>query len=206
MATSYSPLQLLKLGSKLSRLFLYKFSSDILEMKSRDSDNFLCSYPKSGTTFTQQICALLLFDDYRNDQGNSKELTYYGFLENQRLYQVIPFLEADGVKTLEDYPNPRTIKTHVRYKDIPKNDRAKYIFVIRNPKDVLVRYSLDSFIVFSSYYHHYKHFRNVYEWKNCNIEDFFERFITGKIGYGCYFEYLLSWLPHLNDKDVLFLK
>lgn len=35
---------------------------------------------------------------------------------------------------------------------------------------------------------------------------FFDLFINGQLAFGDYFDHLLTWLSHLNDENVLFVK
>ena len=37
-------------------------------------------------------------------------------------------------------------------------------------------------------------------------DSFWEKYVSGDVYYGNYFDHLLSWLPHKDDKNVLFLK
>uniref|UniRef100_A0A915D2R3 Sulfotransferase domain-containing protein n=1 Tax=Ditylenchus dipsaci TaxID=166011 RepID=A0A915D2R3_9BILA len=57
----------------------------------------------------------------------------------------------------------------------------------------------------TSYYFHNKNFK-IYEWSDGDFNVFFDLFMRGELGFGDYFKHLKSWLPHLNDSNVLFLK
>jgi hypothetical protein len=63
--------------------------------------------------------------------------------------------------------------------------------VTRNPKDAAVSFFFQCRIVF---------FPGI-EW-----DDFWKKFVNGEVEFGNYFDHLLSWLPHKDDKNVLFLK
>uniref|UniRef100_A0A914DUI1 Sulfotransferase domain-containing protein n=1 Tax=Acrobeloides nanus TaxID=290746 RepID=A0A914DUI1_9BILA len=154
----------------------------IKEMKPRNSDVFICTYPKSGTTFMKQICAQLLDNNYRIDQAN------------QKLDLKTSSLEKTGSEVIEVMPDPRLIKTHLNYNLAPKNSEAKYIYVVRNPKDVVV-----------SYYFHCKLFK-YYGFKNGKLDVFFDIFLAGEVEWGCYFEHLLSWLTHIDEPNILLIK
>lgn len=103
-------------------------------------------------------------------------------------------IERMGAEYVENIKQPRLLKTHFNYENCPINKNAKYIFVVRNPKDCL-----------TSYYFHHKNFV-IYDWKNSDFNLFFDLFTNGKLGFGDYFEHLKSWLPHVNDSNVLLLK
>jgi sarcosine oxidase delta subunit len=63
---------------------------------------------------------------------------------------------------------------------MPDNKFAKYLYVIRNPKDVCV-----------SLYHHAKG-RGQYQWTK-HFHEYFNIWIEGEIAYGDYFEHILSF-------------
>ena len=75
---------------------------------------------------------------------------------------------------------------------LPSITPGKYIYVIRNPKDVLV-----------SYFHHDRNipFNPLYEW-----DEYFEKFMRGDVDFGNYFDHVLSWWAHKDDDNVLVLK
>lgn len=56
-----------------------------------------------------------------------------------------------------------------------------------------------------SYFFHNRNFK-IYNFEHGEFSTFFELFLTKKIAFGNYFDYLLSWLPHIDDENVLFLK
>lgn len=60
-------------------------------------------------------------------------------------------------------------------------------------------------MVIFSYYFHNRNFK-IYDWANGDFNTFFELFAAGQLGFGDYFDHLLSWLPRINDDNVLFLK
>ena len=163
------------------KFFSYENFVSALNYKVKDDDLFIVSYPKCGSTWTQYIAYLILHNGIPLD-GNHK------------MSEFIPFFEQDGIEAVEKLSSPRVMKTHLPYDMIPKNSNAKYIFVARNPKDCAV-----------SFYYHTKGFQDAYNYSNGKFDDYFELFINGEVDFGCYFKHLLSWLPHLSDKNVLFL-
>ncbi len=98
-------------------------------------------------------------------------------------------------RDVDKMARPRAFMSHFSYNLLPcgpaHTTPCKYIYVIRNPKDASV----------SGYYHTKKLFFPDLEW-----DIFFEQFIVGEVIYGDFFEHLLSWLPHKDDKNVLFVK
>jgi hypothetical protein len=135
--------------------------------RTRPSDVFVASYPRSGTTWLQQILLVLSHDGER---------------EFQHVDDVAPWWErslALGVRRAADFealPSPRTFKTHLPHAWLPRG--ARYLYVRRDGRDVAV-----------SYYHlHRSHLS--YEG---SFEEFFERFLEGRVQYGSWFKHVAGW-------------
>eukprot|EP01023_Acetabularia_acetabulum_P014199 TRINITY_DN1696_c1_g1_i3.p2 TRINITY_DN1696_c1_g1~~TRINITY_DN1696_c1_g1_i3.p2 ORF type:complete len:239 (-),score=41.20 TRINITY_DN1696_c1_g1_i3:40-756(-) len=111
----------------------------------------------------------------------------------QHLDDYIPFLDKLGKEPIEQIPAPRTIKTHFPPYIFPLSNSAKYIYVVRNPKDSCV----------SKYFHCVRF--DMYEFQNGKFDDFFDIFLEGKVEDNDYFDHLLSWNKHLEDENVLFV-
>ncbi|CAD5231062.1 unnamed protein product [Bursaphelenchus xylophilus] len=150
------------------------------KLKVRDDDVFVCTYPKCGTTWVQHICAQLMEKFY--DEGQVSELSFTS-----------PMIEKMGAEYCDKLESPRLLKTHFNYHNTPKSKKAKYIFVGRNPKDCV-----------TSYYHHNLAFK-LYNWADGDFNTFVELFCTGQLAFGDYFDHLYSWMPHVNDENVLFV-
>ncbi len=92
----------------------------------RQSDIVISTWPKTGTTWVQTICALLIFQ--------TPELP-------APLSELSPWLDLSSVSRDEVYAqlstqqHRRIIKTHLPLSDIPIDPRATYIAVGRQPLD-----------------------------------------------------------------------
>ena len=181
----------LKLHSKLHILdglvvpdFVLQENLDKLkQLKLRDDDVWVVSYPKAGTTWTQYIVHLI--------HNGGKD-------DGKKIADAVPWIETgihDTKVTADDLTPPRAFKSHMPYGRMPcgppSSTPSKYIYVARNPKDLA-----------TSFYHHYfaYHVPGI-EWK-----EFFEYFLVGKVESGDYFDHVLSWWAHKNDDNVLFIK
>ena len=84
------------------------------------------------------------------------------------------------------------MQTHLSYSTFPGTEPAqtprKFIYVARNPKDVAV-----------SYYYHTLGFE-LYEYEG-DWNDFFERFITGEVVDGDWFDHVLGWWEHKGESS-----
>ncbi|XP_068705586.1 sulfotransferase 1C2-like [Montipora foliosa] len=160
----------------------------ISNFKAKPDDVFVVSYPKSGTTWVQEIVWQIV-----NGGKVSKEKIDYRF----------PYLECataeDSRKTdFQALPSPRLIKSHLHASAIPKgsgeNSRCKYIYVARNPKDVVV-----------SYFHYVQSFEQMNDFR-APWEFYVDLFIEGNVPYSKWNDHVLDWWKHRNDPNVLFLK
>jgi hypothetical protein len=101
-------------------------------------DVFVATYAKSGTNWMMQIVY---------------QLIHHGAGQFDHIHDVIPWPDTQAMSSLlrdyaipledadewRDAPEPlRVIKTHCNWDSLPKSDRARYIMVIRDPKDVFV--------------------------------------------------------------------
>ncbi|VDO21132.1 unnamed protein product [Brugia timori] len=185
-------------------VFKPEFLRSAKSMTPRDNDIFVCTYPKCGTTWIQHICSQLLTENYGPQVGQGKHII--SFLPRlpplEPLFNMLipelcitsPMIERMGAKFADNLDAPRLLKTHFTWYNVPKNNSAKYILAVRNPKDCL-----------TSYFFHNRNFK-IYNYEHGDFSAFFELFLTKNIAFGNYFDYLLSWLPHINDENVLFLK
>ncbi|MDQ1396336.1 MAG: aryl sulfotransferase [Acidimicrobiaceae bacterium] len=93
----------------------------------RAGDIVISTPPKCGTTWTQMLCALLVFDSVAFDRP---------------LAEISPWLDmqttdlATVLETLEAQQHRRFIKTHTPLDALPRDDRVTYLCVGRDPRDV----------------------------------------------------------------------
>lgn len=112
----------------------------------RPSDTFICSYPKSGTTWTQHICLTLLLADRKYKiaactDGNSNTSSADGDLAYNHVSDYAPFFEidahwqssssndntkilAESVRKNHDRLGRRVFNTHLRWDMLPKQREA----------------------------------------------------------------------------------
>ena len=96
------------------------------------SDCFYCFH--LGTTWVQEI----VWQIYHEGAVSSEKFSYrVPFIETATNEMICPF-------SLDTLPSPRLLKSHLPYNTIPKSDnkemQCKYIYVVRNPKDIAVSY------------------------------------------------------------------
>lgn len=133
-----------------------EIAEKMANFKVRPDDVWVISYPKSGTTWTQEMTWLvhsgLDYDraaklDIWERYVYLEESCWYDMKERQAIF--------DGtLERAESLPSPRYIKTHLPIQLLPHEIwkiRPKIVYVTRNPKDTAV-----------SLFHHVRNF-NVYE-------------------------------------------
>ncbi|XP_046383782.1 luciferin sulfotransferase-like isoform X2 [Ischnura elegans] len=178
------------------------FAASIQELESRPDDVWVASFPKCGTTWTQEmvwcICNDLNFEHAKSiairlrfpfvensSLSNSRELGD----ENSPVYKY----SWDSVKYTSDLPSPRFIKTHLPLNLLPdqvKSKKPKIVCVARNPKDTCV-----------SYYHHCI----LLEGYKGTLSEFVTLFLEDTVAYGPYWDNVLSYWEHKDDSNILFL-
>ncbi|XP_057652154.1 luciferin sulfotransferase-like [Diorhabda carinulata] len=193
-------------GYKREAEHLYNFVA-------RPTDVFIVTFPRSGTTWTQELVWLLANDlDY--ETANKVLLAQrFPFLEfscfvhkevKANLLKVNQF-DPPSCKLIEtlDYPSwkyldtikeNRFIKTHLPFSLLPSNllnAGSKVIYVARHPKDVAV-----------SYYHLNRTY--VTQGYVGDFKNFWKYFQSGLVAWGPYWEHLKEGWSRRHEKNVLF--
>ncbi|XP_078364521.1 amine sulfotransferase-like [Oculina patagonica] len=166
-------------------------------LPARKDDIFIVSYPRSGSSWTQEIVWQILHDGKIDDRRLDERMPLIeGLILSFKSY---PYVMKDA-KSVErmfaSFPKPRVFKTHLTYDLIPKGSdeatKPRYIYVMRNPRDVFV-----------SLYHHchnMPYFKEIPSW-----DEAFVHFMDGKFLGGVWFDHVLGWWKHRDDPNILFL-
>lgn len=165
------------------------------DFKPRARDVLIVTTPKAGTTWAQQIVHQLR----TRCEGSISE-------DFEEISEVIPFLETaydlgmdvNNSKQDEFELFPRAFKTHAWYPHCPKG--ARYIYVIREPLDVVVSF----FKFFEGWF---------FQPGELSLEEFAESFWLRRGAPGLddwmtnasVWDHLLSWWPLRHEPNVLFL-
>ncbi|GAB1291580.1 Sulfotransferase [Apodemus speciosus] len=150
----------------------------------KEEDVIILTYPKSGTNWLIEIVCLI------QTKGDPK------WIQSVPIWDRSPWLETGyGYPLIINKEGPRLMSSHLPIHLFPKSlfsSKAKVIYVIRNPRDVLV----------SAYFF----------WGKTNLvknpgsmETYFEWFLKGNVLYGSWFEHVRGWLSMREYDNFLVL-
>ncbi|XP_076866848.1 sulfotransferase 2B1-like [Brachyhypopomus gauderio] len=148
--------------------------------KIQEDDIFITTYPKSGTTWMQEIIPLIL---------SGGDFTPVQTIPN---WERVPWVEEKRAAQLIDkLGSPRALASHMPYHLMPStffSSKAKIIYVTRNPKDVLVS---------SFHFHRMASFLD----DPGTFEEFAEKFLAGQVFFGKWTDHVKSWRnPEIGDR------
>ncbi|XP_070583522.1 sulfotransferase 1C2-like [Erythrolamprus reginae] len=183
--------------SKLVEIEGIPMPSEVLEnwnlisgFQARPDDLLLCTYPKSGTTWIQEIV------DMVQHRGDAQKCARASIIERSPYIELFPPKPIpSGFEMALAMPSPRTLKSHFPVQLLPTSfweQNCKIIYVARNAKDCAV-----------SYFHFHRMlalFEDPGKW-----EDFLGNFIAGKVGYGSWFDHVRGWWEAKDHHSILYL-
>ena len=153
----------------------------LTEFRGRRSDVIVASFPKSGTTWLQEIVWRVTHTKTTDGKGTGVPLEVRFPLLDVRTTN-----EFTNMTSLGDLPNPRFIKTHIHYHMLPESvftSGAKVLYVSRDPRDVCV-----------SFYHYCR--MNAIEQYGGTFAKFRDGFTRDAVVYGPYREHVKGYLEH----------
>ncbi|KAF0311073.1 Sulfotransferase 1C3 [Amphibalanus amphitrite] len=147
------------------------------QFRGRPSDVIVASFPKSGTTWLQEIVWRVVHRETGAQSGGGRTLEYrFPLLD-------LPASARMAMTPLHEMESPRLIKTHLMYHLLPESvhtSGAKVLYVSRDPRDVCV-----------SYYH----FQRMvdYERYRGTFAEFRDKFVRGEVMNGPYREHVRGY-------------
>ncbi|XP_046383768.1 luciferin sulfotransferase-like [Ischnura elegans] len=172
----------------------------ILDLKVRQDDTWVISYPRTGSTWTQEL-VWLLGNNLNFEAAESIQHQRAPLLEMSALMSnegdIMGFLDNFGnsVDIVDNMPSPRFIKTHLPWHLLPRQMetvKPKIIYVARNPKDMCV-----------SYYHYCC---LVHRMTGNSFEEFCNLFLRSRTPMGSFWEHVFQFWERRHEPNILFLK
>ncbi|KAJ1531394.1 hypothetical protein ONE63_000075 [Megalurothrips usitatus] len=164
----------------------------------RPDDVWVVSYPRTGSTWTQEMVWCIGNDldftravELQQYRAPLIEMAAVGLNDGRNAFGVAL---GDSVSRVTDMPSPRFIKSHLTWDLLPEQlctVRPKVVYVARDPKDLCV-----------SYYHYCRLAHGL----DGPFQDFAELFLQGGVPYGSAWSHILSFWARRNDPNLLFLK
>ncbi|CAH1405086.1 unnamed protein product [Nezara viridula] len=186
---------------------------DLRSLALRPSDVWIVTFPRSGTTWSQELIWLVNNGlDYDKALQKSlherfpfidvdflchKDLTKEVEDMNKDNPEAWPILESwrEPITSLIDkMESPRHIKTHLPFELLPHDllDKCKVVYVARNPLDVCV-----------SYYHHNRLAR-LHDYTG-DFPTYWKLFKNDEVVYAPYWAHVESGYSRRNHSNLLFL-
>uniref|UniRef100_A0A499FUT8 Sulfotransfer_1 domain-containing protein n=1 Tax=Anopheles farauti TaxID=69004 RepID=A0A499FUT8_9DIPT len=166
------------------------YAQQIHDFKVYEDDVWIVTFPKCGTTWTQEMVWLI---DHELDYHTARDVNLNSrsvFLEIGAIGERIP---VDTVTAAANVKRPRHIKSHLPLALLPRQlwtVKPKIIYVARNPKDVAV-----------SYLYHYQMIMGY----RGTREAFLEGLLQDRVMFCPQVQHALDFWALKNEPNVLFL-
>lgn len=154
------------------------------------SDLLIATYPKAGTTWTQEIIDLLIHNGDAEACKRAPTPMRSPFLELKS-----PPPIPSGLDLLKQMPPPRLIKTHLPLQLVPPafwENKCKVIYVARNAKDNLV-----------SYYHF--DCMNKTQPEPGPWDGYIHKFMRGELAWGSWYDHVKRYWVEREKRNILYL-
>lgn len=154
------------------------------------SDILIATYPKAGTTWTQEIIDLLR---HKGDAEACKRAPTP--IRSPFLEIISPPPIPSGLDLLNTMDPPRLIKTHLPLQLVPLGfweNKCKVIYVARNAKDNLV-----------SYYHF--DCMNKTQPEPGPWDGYIQKFMRGELAWGSWYDHVKGYWKEKENRNILYL-
>ncbi|KAL5022099.1 hypothetical protein ScPMuIL_001254 [Solemya velum] len=164
---------------------------EIRSVEVKPDDIWVVSFPRSGTTLTQEIVYLISRNlDFENAKSEPLESRF-------------PFLDLidirapmfSGPSQIKNMASPKLVKSHLHLHIMPSGVRektGKIVYVARNPRDVIV----------SNYFFTKDLRTNVPE---LSMEEYLQAFISETTYASPWWQHVKDYWKQRNDPNVLFI-
>ncbi|XP_017122493.1 luciferin sulfotransferase [Drosophila elegans] len=161
-------------------------------------DVWMVSYPRTGSTWAQEMVWLLGHQlDYvaaEQDLRLRSPLIELSALFSTDHHEAVAEKFGNTVDLVRNLPRPRFARSHLSWPLLPEQFetvKPRIVYTARNPKDLCV-----------SYYHYCKLLHGI----NGEFEQFVDLFLEGHTPMGSYWKHVLPFWKRSLDENVLFIK
>ena len=158
------------------------------------NDIFICSFPKSGTTWMQNMVYTLMTKGQDRSFGQISDVA--PFFEHRRTWAEtetadaeVPSALSKRVITQTAHMTRKVFNTHLLWDLLPNSSPdARFIYVVRQGEDAMV-----------SFHHHLSN--QVEGGYEGDFASFFEASLKGEMAFGRWTDHLASFFPILASGD-----
>nr|UKB93136.1 sulfotransferase 1 family member D1-like protein [Callinectes sapidus] len=189
------------------RLVVPIFHKDCYQRQSdfpiKKDDVWVITYPKSGTTWMQEVtwCVLKGIDHPDTSLNLMKRFPFFEWdcmippdFKDENLCPDDPCLPGNTWKILANMSSPRTIKSHMQELLLPKQIwevKPKIVYVCRDPRDVCISY----------YFHSVK-----LDGYSEELPDFVELFLADMLPFAPFWSHTLDFWKRRDQENILFVR
>ncbi|XP_053326936.1 sulfotransferase 1C1-like [Spea bombifrons] len=162
----------------------------IYGFQAREDDILVATYPKAGTTWTQEIVDLILQEGDAEKASRAPCFVKVPFID-----LILPKPMKSGLELAEELKSPRLLKTHLPIELLPPSfweKNVKVVYVARNAKDCMV-----------SYFHFQRMNQGLPDPGSWN--DYFSTFLAGQVPWGSWFDHVIGWWKARDKHQILFM-
>ncbi|XP_074651129.1 sulfotransferase 1B1-like [Tubulanus polymorphus] len=171
---------------------------EIMNLEFREDDVIVATYPKAGTTMTQEITWLVMNNGDVDAASKEYIVARVPFLEYTRLVssKIYGGNDHKSIDLFKKKSSPRMCKIHLPWNlgagRAVKEFNSKLIYVMRNPKDNVV-----------SYFHFSQSFFKIPF--SGSFTDFLKVYLGPTMGFGNIFDHYLGYWKERHRENVLIL-
>nr|XP_033816756.1 sulfotransferase 1 family member D1-like isoform X2 [Geotrypetes seraphini] len=161
---------------------------DIRNFQAKPGDVLIATYPKSGTTWTQEMVELIR---HNGDVEKCQRAPVFERIPCLELMRCMP----PDLETVNAMPSPRYIKTHLPFNLVPSSfweHNCKVIYVARNGRDTA-----------TSYYHFDR--MAIMHPDPGTWDQYLQRFMSGNVGWGSWYDHVKGYWEGKDKCDMLYL-